>query len=195
MKKIPNGQMTVYCGPMFAKKTTALIAEVQVIQDNFDDPKISVFKPSIDNRYDLTDIKTHDGHSLQKLTGLTVRPVPLDFDFSQVESNFIIIDEIQFFKESSFESIMKVLAKECDVVVAGLDLDSNGEPFGIMPKILCYSNYIEKLNSICSCCNEEATRTFRKVKAKETVLVGGTDLYEPRCLKHWSEGMEELQNS
>jgi thymidine kinase len=180
---------------MFAKKTTALIAEIQVIQDNFYNTKISVFKPSIDNRYDLTDIKTHDGHSLQRLTGLTVQPVSLDFDFSTIESNFIIIDEIQFFKDTAFDSILKVLERDCDVVVAGLDLDSNGKPFGIMPRVLSYANYIEKLSSKCSCCNEDATRTFRKIKSNETVLVGGTEFYEPRCLKHWSEGMKELQNS
>lgn len=181
-----QGLLTVYCGPMFAKKTSALIAEIQCVQEMEPEKTIKVFKPCIDKRYDVVDIKTHDGDSLQELTGLSVTPVDIDFDFSSVDADMIFVDEIQFFDKSIVVSFLDLIKRGISVSVCGLDLDSRGMPFGPMPELLCVAGYVQKLEANCSCCQNPATRTFRKVKSSGQVLVGGNDMYEARCLIHWS---------
>lgn len=187
MKNKSLGLLTVYCGPMFAKKTSALLAEASILNED-ETLELEIYKPAIDKRYDPSDIKTHDGLSMKELTGIMATPVDISHDFSKIRCDMIIIDEIQFFTEESFNTILVALENGVDVAVAGLDLDSNGKPFGIMPLVLSYANIVEKFCSYCAVCNKRASRTYRKVKSEEQVLVGGSDLYEPRCLKHWREG-------
>lgn len=193
-KKTSNGSLTVYCGPMYAGKTTALIAE---LEEGIEEQKnIMVIKPAIDNRYAEEDIVSHDGTSLQKTTGHKVRRLGvLEFLEKQELENIdlLLIDEAQFFDEMCTKYVGEYLKAGIDVVAVGLDLDSEGKPFGSMPYLLSLANNVYKLVGVCSVCGEEATRTFRKltVSSTEQVLIGGSETYEPRCLEHWLEGQKE----
>jgi len=189
------GRLTIYAGPMMSGKTTALIAE---LQDSLEEGhKVLVIKPSIDNRFSDADVISHDGVSLQKHTGHSVQTIQTnDFPSSELLKNVgvLLIDEIQFFGPHFPEKIQEVLLSGIDVIAVGLDLDSEGKPFGIMPELLSVANSVFKLVGICSVCGEvSATRTFRKLSAasKEQVLIGGAETYEPRCLTHWVQGQEE----
>lgn len=182
---------------MFAGKSTALIAE---LEESLESGAVNyVVKPSIDTRYDDTDIVSHDGTSLQKTTGLTVfrlgvdEIVPTELLLSK-EVDLLLIDEAQFFSSNLCETaVQDYLRNGIDVVAVGLDLDSEGVPFGSMPTLLAYATKAYKLSSVCSVCGSEATRTFRKLSAKShsQVLIGGTDHYEPRCYEHWLRGQKE----
>jgi thymidine kinase len=192
--KRKNGCLTVYAGPMYAGKTTALIAELETsIEDN---KTVLVLKPKIDNRYATEDVVSHDGTSLRKETGHTVQclelneSVPLK-DLEDID--VLLIDEAQFFNELCYESIPVYLEHGIDVIAVGLDMDSEGKGFGSMPFLLEQANIVYKLSSICSICGDEATRTFRKFTASSSsqVLIGGNETYEPRCLEHWLEGQRE----
>lgn len=190
-----TGRLTIYAGPMMSGKTTALIAE---LQDSLEEGhKVLVIKPSIDNRFSDADVISHDGVSLQKHTGHSVQTIQTnDFPSSELLKNVgvLLIDEIQFFGPHFPEKIQEVLLSGIDVIAVGLDLDSEGKPFGIMPELLSVANSVFKLVGICSVCGEvSATRTFRKLSAasKEQVLIGGAETYEPRCLTHWVQGQEE----
>jgi thymidine kinase len=194
MIKTINGILTVYCGPMYAGKTTALIAELEAgIEEQ---KNILVIKPVIDNRYGEEDIVSHDGTSLQKTTGHKVRRLGvLEFLEKQDLENvgLLLIDEAQFFGVLCTTYISEYLKAGIDVVAVGLDLDSEGKPFGSMPHLLSLANNVYKLAGVCSICGDEATRTFRKltVSSTEQVLIGGSETYEPRCLAHWVEGQKE----
>ena len=192
--KKTNGSLTVYAGPMYAGKTTALIAELETSLE--DGKNVFVVKPIIDDRYSSEDVVSHDGTSLKKETGHTVKCLGLS-DILQLsdleEVDVLLVDEAQFFNELSYKGIPEYLANGIDVVAVALDMDSEGEGFGSMPFLLERANVVYKLSSICSVCGEEATRTFRKFTASSTsqVLIGGNETYEPRCLQHWLEGQRE----
>ena len=193
-QKNTNGILTVYAGPMYAGKTTALIAELETSLE--DGKSVFIVKPIIDNRYSSEDVVSHDGTSLKKETGHTVKCLGLSdiLQLSDLEDvDVLLVDEAQFFNELSYKGIPEYLANGIDVVAVGLDMDSEGEGFGSMPFLLERANVVYKLSSICSVCGEEATRTFRKFTASSTsqVLIGGNETYEPRCLEHWLKGQKE----
>ena len=189
-----TGTLTVYAGPMYAGKTTALIAELEAnLEEN---KQVLVIKPAIDNRYSDNDIVSHDGTSLQKTTGHTVKRLAVDGEIlsSDLEDiDLLLIDEAQFFTSLCLEWVSEYLNRGIDVVAVGLDMDSEGQPFGSMPYLLSLANNVYKLSGVCSVCGDEATRTFRKVNATSSaqVLIGGSETYEPRCLTHWLEGQKE----
>jgi thymidine kinase len=189
-----TGTLTVYAGPMYAGKTTALIAE---LEDSLESgSNVLVVKPSIDNRYSDEDIVSHDGVSLQKVTGHKVKRLPVDGkltleDLQNVD--VLLIDEAQFFIDLCEYGVPVYLEHGVDVVAVGLDMDSEGKPFGSMPFLLSLANNVYKLSGVCSVCGDEATRTFRKLSARSSdqVLIGGAETYEPRCLEHWAQGQRE----
>lgn len=192
--KTTNGTLTVYAGPMYAGKTTALIAELETSLE--DGKSVFVVKPIIDDRYSAEDVVSHDGTSLKKETGHTVKCLGLndvvDLEFLE-DVDVLLIDEAQFFKDLCYAYVPMYLEHGIDVIAVGLDMDSEGKGFGSMPFLLERANVVYKLSSICSVCGEEATRTFRKFTASSTsqVLIGGNETYEPRCLHHWLEGQRE----
>jgi thymidine kinase len=193
-KKTTNGNLLVYTGPMYAGKTTALIAELEEgLEEN---QRVLVVKPAIDNRYSDEDVVSHDGVSLQKTTGHKVRKLGTNDILYLAELDHVdllLIDEAQFFTTLCREAVGDYLACGIDVIAVGLDMDSEGQPFGSMPYLLTIANNIYKLTGICSVCGEEATRTFRKLTASSSnqVLIGGSETYEARCLEHWLEGQKE----
>jgi thymidine kinase len=192
--KTSNGILTVYAGPMYAGKTTALIAELEAgIEEELN---VLIVKPAIDNRYSDEDIVSHDGTSLQKTTGHKVKRLAVDEELtpSIMEGiDLLLIDEAQFFTTLCMQWVPEYLNRGVDVVAVGLDMDSEGRPFGSMPYLLSLANNVYKLSGLCSVCDDEATRTFRKLTASSSnqVLIGGSETYEPRCLEHWVEGQKE----
>ena len=189
-----TGILTVYAGPMYAGKTTALIAELESSLEV--DLNVLVVKPSIDNRYSEEDIVSHDGVSLQQVTGHKVKRLPVDgiIDPKDMENvNVLLIDEAQFFTDLCNNWVTLYLERGIDVVAVGLDMDSEGKPFGSMPYLLSLANCVYKLSGVCSVCSDDATRTFRKLSARSSdqVLIGGAETYEPRCFNCWTVGQSE----
>ena len=169
-----TGTLRVYAGPMYAGKTTSLLGELTIALDNNRRPL--VIKPLIDNRYSDDDIVSHDGVSVNHVTGVKVLRLPVNDipDLDQIEGiDALFIDEAQFFPN---------IGNAIDA-----DMDSDGKPFGSMPVLLAKANRVVKLSANCSVCGDVATRTYRKPGvAKDQVLIGGAETYEPRCLEHWS---------
>ena len=188
-----TGTLTVYAGPMMAGKTTSLIAELEMcIEEN---RKALVVKPIIDNRYDARDVVSHDGISLQASTGQEVKLLGLDQTLEPddlVDVDLLLIDEAQFFINLA-DDVESYLALGIEIVAVGLDMDSEGRPFGCMPQLLALADNVYKLTGLCTVCGKEASRTFRKLSAPSDnqVLIGGAETYEPRCLEHWIQGQNE----
>lgn len=177
------GTLTVYTGPMFAKKTTSLLGEVELALGK--SQSVEVYKPVIDTRNDADDVQTHDGISLQKAYGIKPLRVPLDYDFPPTGKEVVVIEEVQFFGPQIVPAVATLMAKGMHVVVAGLDLDSNGNVFGSMGELLALATHVFKLHGECCYCGRPSTRTLRKVSSREVILVGAEDAYEPTCLDCW----------
>lgn len=177
-----SGWIEVVCGVMFSGKSEELIRRIKraVIAKQ----KVQVFKPDIDNRYDPLAINSHSGF---KIEAITIKQTANILNIINEDTDVVAIDEIQFFHEDIIPQI-EVLAKQGKrVILAGLDLDFKGEPFGIMPQIMCIAEYVDKLHAICVKCCSPATRTQRLINEKPAhyhdpiILVGASESYEPRC--------------
>jgi len=189
-------KLEVYCGPMFARKTTGLLESCIKINKSVG---VVIYKPVIDNRFAENDIVTHDGVKASEY-GLEVVSKPTDWsltkeDLTQLTKaniELVGIDEAQFFDDA--DTIVSLLVTNgFNVICTGLDLDSSGNTFGKMGDLLCLADTVVKCTSDCSLCGDRATRTFRKLSAptRSKVLVGGGEIYESRCLNHWEQGMQE----
>ena len=170
-----RGWIEVICGSMFSGKTEELIRRLR--RARIANLRVAVFKPAADSRYRAEHIVSHDETSLLSV------PVP---DSSHIleqggSMDVVGIDEAQFFDEK--------LAGVCDtlafqglrIIVAGLDMDYTGRPFGQMPELLAKAEYITKLHAICVKCGNIANYSFRKTAQQGRFLLGQKDTYEPRC--------------
>lgn len=169
------GWIEVVCGSMFSGKTEELIRRLRraIIANQ----RVAVFKPSSDDRYDITRVVSHDERFLQSIT----------VDHSDAILNSIAdiqvvgIDEAQFFDENLPRVCQKLALRGLRVIVSGLDMDYKGRPFGPMPALLAMSEYVTKLHAICPHCGNLATHSYRLTDDEETVVIGEKDKYEPRC--------------
>jgi thymidine kinase len=169
------GWIEVICGSMFSGKTEELIRRIRRAQIARMDTII--FKPKIDNRYSPEHIVSHNQMKLNSKIVETSDEVLTQSQKAEV----VAIDEAQFFDDDIVE-ICKILAKQKKrVIVAGLDTDYRGEPFGPMPNLICEADYVDKLRAICVKCGNPATYTQRTSKDSERVVIGETDIYEARC--------------
>ncbi|MFC7062267.1 thymidine kinase [Halobacillus seohaensis] len=180
-----SGWVEVICGSMFSGKSEELIRRVR--RATYGNLSVRVYKPVIDNRYKEDSIVSHNG------TSVLARPVSESLDIlSKVGENVDIvgIDEVQFFDENIVEVIEYLANRGVRVIVAGLDTDFRGEPFGKMPEIMASSESVTKLNAICPVCGSPASRTQRLIDEKPAsyddpiILVGASESYEPRCRHH-----------
>ena len=177
-----KGWIEVICGPMFSGKTEELIRRIRRAQ--IADMKVAIFKPVIDSRYHSTDIVSHND------TNISALPVETSPEIITLAagSEVVAIDEAQFF-DAALTSVCEALALSgTRVILAGLDTDFQGKPFGPMPHLLCIAEHITKLKAICVKCGDPASRTFRKNASAETLLLGSQDLYEARCRSCFSKG-------
>ncbi|QQG47398.1 MAG: thymidine kinase [Candidatus Woesebacteria bacterium] len=181
------GRVYLICGGMFSGKTEELARLLR--REQHARRKIQVFKPSIDVRYAVNQVKSHNGISLdaisiEKDNALTI------IDCLDPNTQVVGIDEVQFF-DSSIATLCKLLVvRKIKVILAGLDTDFRGEPFGSMPLLMAIAEDVTKLHAICSICGEEACRTQRIIDHKpapydsELIQVGGSESYEARCRRH-----------
>lgn len=170
-----SGWIEVICGSMFSGKTEELIRRIK--RAKIANQKIKIFKPAKDTRYDVVDVVSHDDNSISSI------PINESFDILQHvgEVNCIGIDEAQFFDENLVQVCQKLAIRGVRVIVAGLDMDFRGKPFGPIPSLLAVAEYITKVHAICPHCGTLATHSYRLTEEKETVVLGEKDKYEPRC--------------
>lgn len=170
-----RGWIEVICGSMFSGKTEELIRRLK--RAKIAHLKVEIFKPSIDVRYDETKVVSHDANAIQS--------TPIDNSQKILllaqDVDVVGIDEAQFF-DSEIVSVCETLAlRGIRVIVAGLDMDYTGRPFGPMPNLLAIADYITKLHAICVVCGNIANISYRKTTQEGQVLLGEKDIYEPRC--------------
>jgi len=177
-----DGWIEVICGSMFAGKTEELIRRIKRLQ--YAKKNILVFKPNIDDRYSIDEVVSHGGMSIKSI-GIDN---PLDIlTYIEGSVDAVAIDEVQFFGDEVVEIVDYLADKGIRVIVAGLDRDFRGEPFGSMPQLLTKAEFVTKLTAICSVCGAPASRTQRLVNNMPAsyhdpiVLVGAKESYEPRC--------------
>lgn len=168
-------------GCMFSGKTEELIRRLKRVQ--IAGLKAEIFKPAIDVRYHEIDIVSHDASR--------VRSTPVDNHFNILlmasSVDVVGIDEAQFFDPGIVEVVEDLALKGVRVIVAGLDMDYTGKPFGPMPALLARAEYITKLHAICVKCGEIANYSYRIIKVDEQVLLGEKNIYEPRCRRCFYE--------
>ena len=168
-----GGWIEVVCGPMFSGKTEELIRRMRRAQ--IAGQKIEIFKPSADMRYDDKEVVSHDKNSIPSTPIESSSNILLLADDVQV----VGIDEAQFFDEGIIEVANTLANQGKRVVVAGLDLDFMGRPFGPMPHLLATAEYVTKLHAICRRTGGPAHYSFRKVAGDQTFMLGETQEYEP----------------
>lgn len=177
-----NGFLEVICGCMFAGKTEELIRRIKVME--FAKRKTLVFKPKIDNRYSDTQVVSHAGSSVQSVVISCAREI---LDYVTSDTEVVAIDEVQFFDEEIIEVCDLLAYQGKRVMVAGLDTDFRGEPFGVIPSLMTRAEFVTKLTAVCVKCGAPATRTQRLVDGKPAnyddpiIMVGAAESYEARC--------------
>jgi len=175
-----SGSIEVVCGPMFSGKTEELIRRVKRAQ--IARQKVQIFKPAIDNRYHETEVVSHSSLSTPATpvnTSIEIMQKVLD------STRVVAIDEVQFFDQNITLVVEKLARRGIRVIMAGLDQDFMGKPFGPMADLLAIADRVDKIQAICTVCGSPASKTYRKNPNNSAqVLVGETDLYEARCRSH-----------
>ena len=175
------GSIEVICGNMFSGKTEELIRRLR--RAKIARLNVKIFKPKIDTRYEEGNIVSHNQ---LKLESLAVKKINELNDLAS-DADVVGIDEAQFFDDSIIEIAKDLSSKGKRVIIAGLDTDFKGEPFGPMPKLMCEADFLDKLQAICVKCGNPASYTQRLSKDNKQVVIGETDIYEARC-RHCYEG-------
>ena len=173
--KHTHGSVEVVCGSMFSGKTEELIRRLKRAQ--IANLKVEIFKPTTDTRYDENDIVSHNANRIVSTPVSNSQQILLLAQGVDV----VGIDEAQFFDKEMPAVAETLAARGIRVIVAGLDMDFLGRPFGPMPEILAMADYITKLHAICMVCGDNASFSYRKTVSDATVLLGEKDVYEPRC--------------
>lgn len=171
------GWLEVICGSMFSGKTEELIRKLN--RAKIAKQKVEIFKPALDTRYHNEDIVSHNSTAIRSTPVQAAQEILLLSGDSQV----IGIDEAQFFDESLVEVCTKLADSGKRVIVAGLDMDFLGQPFGPMPQLMAIAEYVTKVHAICMVCGELASYSYRKTSHSAQVMLGETDSYEARCRK------------
>jgi thymidine kinase len=172
-----RGSIEVICGSMFSGKTEELIRRLKRVK--IANLKVEIFKPAIDKRFDEVKIVSHDSTAIQSTPVDNSQKILL----MAGDVDVIGIDEAQFFDEEIANVCDELAFRGIRVIVAGLDMDYLGNPFGQMPNLLAKADYVTKLHAICQQCGNMANYSYRKVADEKQVLLGATDAYEPRCRK------------
>jgi thymidine kinase len=183
--KSDHGWVEVVCGCMFSGKTDELIRRLR--RATIARQKVQVFKPAIDNRYAVQKVASHAGTDFD---AIPVNSSAEIMDKLDAETTVAGVDEAQFFDAGIVSIVEQMAARGIRVIVAGLDCDFRGEPFGCMPEFMAKAEKVDKLQAICMVCGEPATRTQRLVNGKPAryddpvVIVGAAEMYEARCRHH-----------
>jgi thymidine kinase len=180
-----RGSIEVITGSMFSGKTEELIRRLRRAQ--FAGLKVEIFKPSLDNRYSETRVVSHDDKSIVS--------TPVDNASSILllagEVDVVGIDEAQFFDISIVDVCNQLADNGIRILIAGLDMDFMGKPFGPMPALLSVAEYVTKVHAICMRCGNLAQYSFRKSEEAQVVLLGEKNLYEPLCRKCYNAALNK----
>ena len=199
------GHIEVICGPMFSGKTEELIRRLRRAQ--IAKQKVIVFKPQVDNRYDVDNVVSHSKQAIECRAVESVSDISEYLSMKNNQFNVVGIDEAQFFNKSLVPLIEHLANLGIRVLIAGLDQDYLGEPFGLMPQLLAIADQVDKQFAICMSCSMPASKTQRVQKNKtklknediaafsKQVMVGATDTYEARCRKCHHKYVEEFEYS
>ncbi len=182
-----SGWLEVICGSMFSGKSEELIRRIRRAQ--FAKQRIAVFKPKLDDRYSEEAVVSHNGASV---IAYPIESSEEIFEHINDEFDLIAIDEIQFFDDDIVQIVQQLADHGFRVIVAGLDQDFRGNPFGPMPTLMSVAEQVMKLQAVCSECGSPASRTQRLINGEPAcyddpiILVGASEAYEPRCRHHHS---------
>jgi thymidine kinase len=184
------GKIEVVTGCMFSGKSEELIRRIK--RAKIARQKVQVFKPSIDTRYSVVEVVSHAG---EKVEALPVSSTKELLERIEEDTEVIGIDEAQFFDTEIVDALRKIAKSGKRVIVAGLDMDFRGEPFGPMPYIMAIADEVLKLHAICTVCGEDATMTQRLINGEPAsyndpvIMIGASESYEARCkLHHYVKG-------
>jgi thymidine kinase len=184
MKHI-HGSIEVVCGSMFSGKTDELIR--RLVRATIAKQKVQVFKPAVDVRYAVEKVTSHAGANFDAMPVEKAADIRTRLDS---DTTVVGIDEAQFMDAEIVEVARELAARGVRVLIAGLDTDFRGEPFGPMPILMSIAEHVSKLHAICMVCGDDASRTQRLVNGKPAryddpiVIVGASELYEARCRLH-----------
>ena len=167
------GWIEVICGSMFSGKTEELIRRLKRAQ--FAKQKVEIFKPTVDVRYDDDMVVSHDSNQIRSTAVPAAANIPILADGCDV----VGIDEAQFFDDEIVRVCNDLANKGVRVIVAGLDMDFKGNPFGPMPHLMATAEYVTKVHAICTRTGNLAQYSYRKAKSDALVLLGEVDEYEP----------------
>jgi thymidine kinase len=179
-----DGRIEIVCGSMFSGKTEELLRRVR--RAEIAKQKVQLFKPQLDNRYSEDNVTSHNG------TQNLAENIEASRDILRLRcagTNVIAVDEAQFIDDGLVDVALRLASEGVRVIVAGLDMDFRGEPFGTVPHLMAVAEDVTKLHAICVVCGEDASHTQRLVNNRPAyyedpiILVGATESYEARCRK------------
>ena len=177
------GWIEVIAGSMFSGKTEELIRRLK--RAKFAKQKVEIFKPAIDTRYDDDSVVSHDSNEIHSTPVPAAANIPILADSCDV----VGIDEAQFFDDEIVKVCNDLANRGVRVIVAGLDMDFKGNPFGPMPALMATAEYVTKVHAICTRTGNLANYSYRKAKSDDLVLLGEVDEYEPLCRSAYYKAM------
>jgi thymidine kinase len=181
------GWIEVICGSMFSGKTEELIRRLK--RATFAKQKVEIFKPAIDTRYDEDNVVSHDSNEIRST------PVPSAENIRLLTSDVDVvgIDEAQFFDDEIVAVCNDLANRGIRVIVAGLDMDFQGKPFGPMPALMATAEYVTKVHAVCTRTGNLAHYSHRTSASKDLVVLGETDVYEPLSRAAYYKAMQDAQ--
>jgi thymidine kinase len=180
-----GGWIELICGSMFSGKTEELIR--RLVRAEIARQKVQVFKPALDIRYKVNKVSSHSGKYYE---ATVVEDATQIVACLAEEVDVIAIDEVQFFDWTVAELCERLANQGRRVILAGLDMDFRGEPFGPMPLLMAQAEQVDKLQAICMVCGAPASRTQRLIDGRPAnyddpvIMVGASEVYEARCRQH-----------
>ena len=180
-----TGWIEVICGSMFSGKTEELIRRLN--RTLIARQHVEIFKPVVDQRYHESDVVSHNENKIRSTPVQFANDIILLASHSEV----VGIDEAQFFDNQLVEVCTKLANSGKRVIVAGLDMDFSGQPFGAMPALMAVAEFVTKVHAICMVCGDVASYSFRLAQSKEQILLGETQEYEARCRRCFTKGLQE----
>ena len=178
-----SGVIEVICGSMFSGKTEELIRRIRRAQ--FAGQKIAIFKPQLDIRYSDENVVSHDQNSIRS----TPISSPTEIFLMDSDVRVVGIDEAQFFDDSIIRVVQTLADRGVRVIIAGLDTDYLGNPFGPMPALMAIAEDVQKVHAICVKCGNLANHSHRLSKDRNLVVLGEKDIYEPLCRDCFNKAM------
>lgn len=178
-----KGRIEVVAGSMFSGKTEELIRRLR--RAKYARQRIEIFKPQIDTRYSEREVVSHDANSLVSTPISTADSILL----LAGDADVVGIDEAQFFDTALVDVCITLANKGIRVIIAGLDMDFRGIPFGPMPALMAVADEVTKVHAICVRCGNLAQFSHRTTQADKLVLLGETDAYEPLCRSCYNKAM------